>query len=290
MSKSTRSGISVSFLNMKGGVGKTTLAVNVAWHMCRYGSKSVLLVDLDPQFNATQYIMSPESWDAHRKSPGTIADLLLSPTKPAMHLKKKRFAPVSPRKYLFEVNSKSKGSLHLLPSELVLAKAIKSPEGVPYKLEKALERIRADFDYIIIDCAPTDSVLTDTALMASDFVLIPMKPDRFSVLGYALMRETLDSFRETYPDPHRIEELGVVFTQVSGESEIEDQCMDEIEDQADYVFDAFIPRSVRSYSKSVQHRSPIFDTSYARQGTKDALRDVVREMTNRIDSIRRKAK
>lgn len=172
-----------------------------------------------------------------------------------------------------------------MPSDLTLARAIKSPEGVPYKLEKALQQVVPSYDYIIIDCAPTDSVLTDTALMASDYVLIPMRPDRFSVLGYALMQETLEAFRNTYPDPHGTQDLGVVFTQVSRETDIEQNCMDEMEQQAEYVFQSSIPRSVRSYTKSVLTRRPIFDTSYVHRRTKQALTSVIREMKSRIADL-----
>src|ERR1035437_10901434 len=78
----------ISLLNMKGGVGKTTLAVNLAWHFFDHELKNVLLVDLDPQFNATQYLMDFTAFDAHRKSAGTVADLLLD--KPQLQLRVKR--------------------------------------------------------------------------------------------------------------------------------------------------------------------------------------------------------
>lgn len=83
----------ISLLNMKGGVGKTTLAVNIAWHLCRYGRNRVLLVDLDPQFNASQYIMHPETWERHRTNPGTVADLILQPHRPRMTARKKKRPP-----------------------------------------------------------------------------------------------------------------------------------------------------------------------------------------------------
>ena len=278
----------ISLLNMKGGVSKTTLAVNIAWHLCRYGRKRVLLVDLDPQFNASQYIMHPDTWDQHRANPGTVADLLLEPRQPRMTARTKKKAArqsVNRLFYTVEENSRTGARLDLLPSDLTLARAIKNPEGVQHKLDKALGRISNTYDYVIIDCAPTDSVLTDTALMASDYVLIPMRPDRFSVLGYAMMQETLEEFRDTYPDPHNTQDLGVVFTQVSGETDIEQMCMDEIEEQAEYVFQASIPRSVRSYTKSVLTRRPIFDTSYAHRPTKQALTQVVHEMKSRIEAL-----
>ena len=282
-----RAGTTISLLNMKGGVGKTTLAVNIAWHLCRFGRKRVLLVDLDPQFNASQYIMSPGTWDKHRINPGTVADLLLEPHRPKMTARKKKGVRPSLTNFLYRVEGteRSVGCLDLLPSDLTLATAIKAPQGVAQKLDKALGRVLKSYDYIIIDCAPTDSILTDTALMASDYVLIPMRPDRFSVVGYALMQESMDTIRDTYHDPHNTQVLGVVFTQVSRTTDsVERDCMDEIEDQAEYVFEAHIPRS-DSYGKSAQIRKPVFGTSWARDKTKRALRDVVHEMKARIDEL-----
>ena len=80
--------ITISLLNMKGGVGKTTLAVNLAWHIFQSDGKKVLLVDLDPQFNATQYVMDYKSFETHRKNAGTIADLLIEQPRLNLRLRK----------------------------------------------------------------------------------------------------------------------------------------------------------------------------------------------------------
>ena len=276
----------ISLLNMKGGVGKTALAVNLAWFLCRSRCKRVLLVDLDPQFNASQYLIEPEKWEQHKREKGTVADLLIEPYKSRLRIRKKKKTQSPIREYLYVRESFTSGArLDVLPSELVLAKAIKNPQGVEYKLEKGLTLIRDRYDYIIIDCAPTDSVLTDTALMASDYILIPVKPDRFSVIGYGLMQETLDEFRGSYPDPHSVRDLGVVFTQVrKGSSPNEDEYMENIEEKAEYVFSARI-RWSQSYSRSVHEKTPIFSTSHARWATKEQISTLVKEMEQRIQDL-----
>ena len=83
----SRSAKTIALLNMKGGVGKTTLAVNLAWDLSRKRDKRVLLIDLDPQFNASQYLMSYEDWEKQRQE-GTLADLLIEPGKSTMPLRK----------------------------------------------------------------------------------------------------------------------------------------------------------------------------------------------------------
>ena len=275
----------IALLNMKGGVGKTALAVNLAWHLCRYGERRVLLVDLDPQFNASQYLMEPEKWDQHRIQKGTVADLLIEPGKPAMSVRNRKKRQPGISNCIFARESSGRGGkLDLLPSELGLAAAVKNPHAVAYKLEKNLEYVRAEYDYILIDCAPTDSILTDTALMASDYILTPVRPDRLSVVGYGLMQKTLDAFREAYHDPHKVKDLGVVFTQVGGRSKVEEECMTDIEEQAEYVFQVRIAWS-ESYSRSVHEKSPIFATRHAHWATKEAISELVTEMEQRISDL-----
>ena len=87
----------ISLLNMKGGVGKTTLAVNLAWTLYE-DKKRVLLVDLDPQFNATQYVMDYNEFSDHKKNSGTIADLLLE--HPILTVTGKQERPKQPTEVL----------------------------------------------------------------------------------------------------------------------------------------------------------------------------------------------
>lgn len=272
----------ISLINLKGGVGKTTLAVNLAWELCR--RYDVLLVDLDPQFNATQYIMGYDEFLAHKNKAGTIANVLIDPDRPRMPLKNRGKRTKNVSDY-FVQSRRGNRSLFLLPSELALSHVVKNPQGIEYKLDKALKPVRKQFDYILIDCAPTNSVLTATALMASDFLLVPMRPDRFSVLGYGQILEVLKDFREDYPDFHKVKDLGVVFTQVTGNSRIETQCMTEITQQASYVFDANLPYS-RTFPRSINERSPVALTKFARIFTTRQMENIVEEMELRIADLR----
>ena len=120
--------------------------------------------------------------------------------------------------------------LWLIPSELRLANVVKNPQGIEYRLYRRMQYWK-NFDYVFIDCAPGDTVLTATALMCSDFILVPVKPDRFSVVGYGNMQEVIDAFRYDYPDPQKVQDLGVVFNQVKGDSDIEEECKDTAKDE-----------------------------------------------------------
>lgn len=276
--------ITISLINMKGGVGKTTLAVNLGWNLARRKMKKVAIVDLDPQFNASQYIMDYQLWDKHREKSGTIADILLGSDRGHKGAKKGSKKWFFRELFTVEFLKQKEAGLWLLPSELRLAKAVKNPQGVEYRLYRLMENWDGYLDYVFIDCAPGDTVLTATALMASDYILVPIKPDRFSIVGYTMMQEVIDNFRYDYPDPHKVQDLGVVFTQVEGNSSIEDECKQLVAQEAPYVFQTEILKS-RSYLRSLSDQEPVFDTRYARSITIRTINSLVRELEERIESL-----
>jgi chromosome partitioning protein len=272
----------IALLNMKGGVGKTTLAVNLAWYLHQYHQKNVLLVDLDPQFNATQYVMDYQTFEAHCKKAATIADLLIDQPKLDMRLKKVK---KNPRTALHAVRKTSGKRFDLFPAELGLAWVVKNPAQMDYKLERLLSQLRDDYDYVFVDCAPTDSVLTTMALSASDYLLIPMRPDRFSILGFANLNETIKTFRSNCTDPHQVKVLGIVFTQVTGASKVERQSMDEIRaaaaKESTYAFTSPL-RYSQSFIRSVKDQTPIFDTLYAQDKARLPAMKIAKELVQRI--------
>lgn len=276
----------VSLLNMKGGVGKTTLAVNLAWHFFDNEKKNVLLVDLDPQFNATQYVMDFNAFDKHRKTRGTIANLLID--QPELHLQQQKRTKKDPSTALHGVQSTANSRFDLLPAELALGWVVKNPAQMDYRLEKLLSQIRNSYDLVFIDCAPTDSVLTTMALSSSDYVLIPVRPDRFSILGFLNVMNTIDDFRSNCNDPHKVKTLGVVFTQVMGSSGVETDCIAQVDKtakkQKEYVFTASLDFS-NSFIRSVQNQTPIFKTAYAQFGPRGAISKIATEMTKRISQL-----
>lgn len=271
----------ISLLNMKGGVGKTTLAVNLAWNLTRRKQR-VLIVDLDPQFNTSQYLMDWEVYRQHAKDAGTIANLLIE--TPTLTLRKAAKKPE-----IKDIICKVESKLDLLPSELALSHVVKNPAQMEYRLERLLDAVRGDYDYIFIDCAPTDSVLTTMALTASNHLLVPVRPDRFSVLGFALVLDTVRQFREYSHDPHKVSDLGVVFTQVRSGSQVEQECMQDIRDQArarkSYVFASTLAFSA-TFGRAVQDQTPAFETRYAREELKESINDIVDEMLKRLTAAK----
>ena len=280
----------IAVLNMKGGVGKTTLAVNLASHCYSPGRDSVLLVDLDPQFNASQYLMNYKTYEEHLKKGGTIADLLID--SPTLTLRRHTRKTKKIEDCIYNIKSRQglRKKFDFLPSQLALSHVVKNPAQMEYKLEKVLKTVQSRYKYIFIDCAPTDSVLTTMALMASDFILIPVRPDRFSILGYALVGETVRQFRDNSPNPHNVQELGTVFTQVSDATSIVGQCMAEIRNRRRRTVHTYSLHRYRCRIRlfcAVQNQTPAFETKYAREDLKVSISNIVREMKTRIAQVKK---
>lgn len=280
--------LTISLLNMKGGVGKTTLAVNLAWHLSKRGQKKVLLIDLDPQFNASQYMMDYKKYEKHIREKGTIADLLID--SPVLNPTSTRTKKKSLKSRVVEIHSSTRGSkFDFLPSQLALAYVVKNPAQMEYRLEKILAPARKRYDYVFIDCAPTDSVLTTMALTASDYVMSPMRPDRFSILGFGNLIDTIKDFRNHSNDPHNVQELGLVFTQVRDGNPVVNECMAVVRQLADerdfYVFDSEL-RWSDTFIRAVQDQTPAFETKYARDELKENIREIVAEMNDRIADLK----
>lgn len=191
----------ISFVNMKGGVGKTTMAVNVADFLTDRNSKRVLLIDVDPQFNATQCLLKGQDYVTYLKQGGsTIVDIF----------NYKKNASVSVVEGTSEKISKNYDSIKpyhtergfdLIPSQLDLFRFEMTPgQGTENRLKNYLNHIKGldEYDICIIDCPPTPSVWMTSALIASDYYLIPSKPDPISMTGLDLLEGIIKERKENY--------------------------------------------------------------------------------------------
>lgn len=173
--------IVVSCVNLKGGVGKTTLAVNMAAYFGRLGKKT-LLIDLDPQTNATFSCIGVDAWEAHAKKHGTVADLLGARQHANANAKQKTAKQVTIKDVFPGVD--------LIPSHLDLFTIDLDMAGATARetrLRKSLQSVEGKYDLVICDCPPNLTIPTQNALAASAFYVVPISADFLSALGLGIL-------------------------------------------------------------------------------------------------------
>ena len=214
----------IAVANQKGGVGKTTTAVNLATALGDKG-KRVLLVDTDPQGNTTSGVGVDR-----RNCRVSVYDVLIGGAKAKEALVKTEFK-----------------NLTLLPSHMDLAAAelelasLKSREAI---LKNALASLRGEYDYLLIDCPPSLGLITTNALTAADTILIPIQCEYYALEGLSQLMNTVRRVKRQYNDLLDIE--GVLLTMYDGRLNLTQQVVEEVKKYFPRkVFKTVIPRTVR---------------------------------------------
>lgn len=214
----------IAVANQKGGVGKTTTSINVAASLAKL-KRSVLLVDMDPQGNATmgcgvnKQALSYSSYD-----------VLLEECEP-------KEAVVTSENIEFDV----------LPANIDLTAVdvlLMEMDRREHRLKIAFDKIKHDYEYIVIDCPPSLSLLTVNALAASDSVLVPMQCEYFALEGLSALMDTLMQIRDTVNSELKLE--GLLRTMYDKRSRLTRDVSEQLELHfSDRLFEAVIPRNVR---------------------------------------------
>lgn len=274
----------VSLINMKGGVGKSTITVNLAWHFAAYQEllKKVLVVDLDPQFNASQYLLGVSQYEKilSEKKP-TVWDIFEQNTRTPQGVLKK----ISPYDAIYNVKIiRGGGKIDLIASRLELSYSLKNPGQKERQLSRVIDKIEENYDIILIDCAPTESILTTAAYLSSDYLLVPVKPEYLSSIGLPLLVSSMNDFKSDYDDK-KLELAGVVFNSTTDYYPEEVQSKNTVKEIAKknrwYVFKSEVPYS-RSFPKGAREGQPIFRTSYSHYKQIKKFNVFAREFAERI--------
>jgi chromosome partitioning protein len=225
----------IAVVNQKGGVGKTTTAVNLGAYLANLG-KQALLVDLDPQANATSGLGID-----HDKLECGIYEALIG------------------QKPIFEVIKRTRQRGYLIaPSTVSLAGAgieLVSLENREFRLSQLLEQVRGEYDYIIVDGPPSLGLLTINSLVAADEILIPTQSEYYALEGLGQLLQTINLIRENLKPQLKI--MGTVVTMFDRRNKLSASVMEDLKKHfPGRVFNTVIPRSVRlaeapSYGRSI---------------------------------------
>lgn len=230
----------ISLANQKGGVGKTTSAVNIATGIAAVGKK-VLIIDLDPQGNASTGMGVPSSQRQLNSYHLVMSD------EPVSSLIQKCMIP----------------TIHIIPSVIDLAGAeveLFELENKELRLKDRLTELTKLYDFIVIDCPPSLGLLTINALCATDYLVIPLQCEFFALEGLAHLTRTVALIKKALNKNLTI--LGIVLTMIDKRNRLSNQVEEDVrENFGDLVFNTSIPRNIK-LSEAPSHGKPalIYDS------------------------------
>ena len=249
----------IAFANQKGGVGKTTSAINIAASL-GIKNKRVLLIDFDPQGSSSSGVGVRKS-----QLKQTVYDVLIGRCRASEIVTKTEYK-----------------NLDVLPSGVDLAAAeleLADLENRQYRLRDAIAEIKENYHYIIIDCPPSLGMLTVNALSAADGVIVPMQCEYFALEGLSQMLMTIKQIKKLYNPTLAL--TGILITMYNGRLNLSIQVMEELKAHyEDKLFSVTIPRSVR-LSEAPSYGAPI---QYYDKRNKGAIHygKIAKEIMDRI--------
>lgn len=284
----------ISIVNMKGGVGKTTITVNLATSLAKNHGKRVLIVDLDTQINATLSLMPPLHFAHLKKENRTLKQLinqvvqLETPSNISIH-------------NIIQHNICKIPGFDLLPgdielySDFLLASSLYQSNQSRQEFEKnwhnmenslvknILQPIINNYDFIMIDFPPGDNLLTRSGLIASNFYIIPAKPEPLSVVGIGILQGHIKKLKDR--DRTTINLIGIIFSSLGHATTMAPKVKNRVIDEfgADKIFNTEIPMNV-DVAKAVDEFQPVVLTQPNATGAK-AFTELTKEFLDKLATM-----
>ncbi|MCR5639857.1 MAG: AAA family ATPase [Lachnospiraceae bacterium] len=254
-------GKTIAIANQKGGVGKTTTAINLSACLAEAGKK-VLVIDLDPQGNTTSGLGIDKS-----NLENTVYDLILDECTIKESMNKVEDIP----------------GLTVIPSDVDLAGAeveLLDVDGKEYILKNAVDYVKQDYDFIIIDCPPSLNMLTINAMTTAESILVPIQCEYYALEGISQLITTIDLVKKRLNNKLKIN--GVVFTMYDARTNLSSEVVETVKQNLNAtVYKTIIPRNVR-LAEAPSHGLPInlYDSKSAGA---ESYRNLAKEIIDRKD-------
>jgi cellulose biosynthesis protein BcsQ len=284
----------ISIVNMKGGVGKTTTTVNLATCLAKEHGMRVLVVDLDTQINATLSLMPPLHFAKVKKENRTLKQLLNQVLQPDAH-------STIPLQQIIQHNICKVNGLDLLPGDielyndfllaaLLFSQSNRSQEEFEKSwnsfennlVKRLLQPIINNYNFILLDFPPGDYLLTRSGIIASDFYLVPAKPEPLSVIGIGILEGRIRKLKES--DRTNINLIGIVFSSLGHATNMAQKVKNRLTDEfgENKIFQTEIPRNV-SVAKAVDEFQPVVLTEPQAAGAK-AFTELTKEFLQKLSN------
>lgn len=275
----------VSFMNMKGGVGKTTICVNIAGYLSNQGYR-VLLIDMDPQMNATQYLLKPDQIKnvigKEDVSKETIYALYKGYTEDNLFSidGEEEIEPCSESmrdKLIYKVRE----NLDIICGDLRMTNVVETDGTVSDTLNLFLlnNNLQEEYDFIFIDCPPTQSIYTISAFKASDFYLLVIKPDYLSTIGLSLFESIIRRFNSRRAKVDRIRGLGIIANLVQrGGNRYHEEKLQEIREK--YKFSTVFEHTITlngAIAQASEEQKLMYETKRCKKPIKDLTEEFLGE-------------
>lgn len=245
----------IAIVNQKGGVGKTTTAINLSASLA-LGEKEILIIDSDPQGNSTSGLSIPKD-----ELPLSIYDIYSERANPRDTIIKTEFSRLSI----------IPSTVHLLAAEVELIEK----QDREHILVAALRQIRNDYEYIFIDCPPSLGLLTLNALVAADSLIVPVQCEYYALEGLGMLTRTINMIKNSLNPELYIK--GILLTMFDSRNSLSHQVANEVRKHfGETVFQTIIPRNV-SLGEAPSHGKPVMLYDYKSRGAQSYL-ELAKEM------------
>ncbi len=282
----------ISTINLKGGVGKTTTTVALAEFLSGEFGKRVLVIDLDPQTNATTVLIGEEAWRDLNANGHTLATLFTDALRGERE--ERQFDLDSTLQRLVSPVADVR-TVDLLPSSLDLIdvqdRLASMPQGQFYSnnptdlLRRAVRPILDDYDFVLVDCPPNLGIVTLNGLRISDGYIIPTIPDVLSTYGIPQIQQRVKAFADNLGET--IAEVGIVVTKFRAASTVHRNTITRLQDDEELppVFGTFVPETNQIAASAEYADRSTLRQKYGYQGQYDVLRALTKEFIAAVEEI-----